>query len=483
MGKVYYKYRSDSEFTEQIFTSGKVFLSTAQGLNDPFECSLQDIGKSWIEEKVKEMKQAGVAGFVIEAKRALDRGENFFGLSGSRIAELLDGFRLHLGLEKAYDAYVQFILEHTGHPPSDCNQIFSGIDAQLNSVGIFSLASEADHPLMWAHYAGEHKGVCVGFEGVPGSKMENSDHFLPVLYSDALPEMEGSGFNVVMAMSLDEHGKGYTSSFKIAFTDKTFQRAITTKPMRWSYEEEWRYVEPYPGLFEWPGTISELTFGLRCPDERRAHYIRLAEEHVPNAVRLFEIRKKHGTNALERVPSEPSATTPKHAARPRGGAASEVAELGAEEFVAKMERLLREERYGEVIFQTEENLKRHPGSPVLLGLKGTAHGSAGDHGKALECFREITENYPGVAHGWYQMSCAFVALKRHEEAVDALRKAFALDPNDASTALNLGVELLHVQDTPDEALIYLRRAERLGHRRAHQIIKEIEAHGSKGGPE
>jgi hypothetical protein len=55
MGKIFYKYRSDSEYTEQIFTSGKVFLSTAEGLNDPFECSMQEIGKSWIEEKVREM--------------------------------------------------------------------------------------------------------------------------------------------------------------------------------------------------------------------------------------------------------------------------------------------------------------------------------------------------------------------------------------------------------------------------------------------
>jgi tetratricopeptide (TPR) repeat protein len=478
MGKIFYKYRSDSEYTEQIFTSGQVFLSTAGGLNDPFECSLQEIGKSWIEEKVREMKQAGVGGFLIEANRSLDHGKNFFGLSGLQISELLDRFRGHSSIGESYNAYAQFILERTGHPPSDCDRVFSGIDAELNSVGIFSMATDFDHPLMWAHYAGEHTGVCIGFEGIPSSRMDHPDHFLPVVYSDSLPEMDKNGFNVVMAMSMDEHGRGYTSSFKIAFTDKTFQRAITTKSTRWSYEREWRYVEPYPGLFHWPGAISELTFGLRCLDERRAHYIQLAEEHVPNAVRLFQIQKKYGTSSLERVPFEKPLTSPKHVSRLRGSEGPDVEALDAREFVAKMERLIRQEKYGEVIFQTEENLKRNPHSPILLSLKGTAHGYAGQHDKALECFKELTENYPDVAQGWYQMSCAFVELGRHEEAVSALRTAFALDPNDASTALNLGVELLHVQDTPYEALIYLRRAEKLGHRRAHQIIADIEAHKS-----
>lgn len=36
---VLYKYRSDSEFTENIFTNKQVWLATPDTLNDPFECS------------------------------------------------------------------------------------------------------------------------------------------------------------------------------------------------------------------------------------------------------------------------------------------------------------------------------------------------------------------------------------------------------------------------------------------------------------
>jgi Flp pilus assembly protein TadD len=80
---------------------------------------------------------------------------------------------------------------------------------------------------------------------------------------------------------------------------------------------------------------------------------------------------------------------------------------------------------------------------------------------------------PESSQGWYQVSCALTELGRHDEAVDALRRAFELNPNDASTALNLGIELLRIQKPTEEALIYLRRAEQLGHRRASQIIDSI----------
>lgn len=275
------------------------------------------------------MKQAGVAGFLLQAKRSLDNGEDFFGLKGSSIEKSIDNLSKCSGIDGAYDCYVQFITERTGHSPSDCGRLFSGIDAQLNSVGIFSMSKKCDEPLMWSHYAGEHTGICIGFEIVPGSQLDHSDHFLPVIYSDALPEMDKDGFQTVMAMSLDERGMLYTSSFKMSFTDKTFQKAITTKPTCWSYEEEWRYVEAYPGLFDWPGHFSELTFGLKCTDERRAYYIQLAEEHVPNEVRLFQIRKRHGTNSLERVELEKRVTSPRRGDRASNDYVSDVQTMDA----------------------------------------------------------------------------------------------------------------------------------------------------------
>src|SRR5688572_21008867 len=212
MAAVFYKYRTDSPYTESIFTTGEVFLSTASGLNDPFECSLQQMAKSWIEKQVKEMKQAAVFGFLLSIQRSIASGGNFFGLSAAELAGLAKD-SLHLkDIDATYAFYAAFIQERTGHPPSDCERFFSKIDAQLQGVGIFSVSANPDNPLMWAHYAKDHTGICIGFRQETGTKLADQEHFLAVEYSDSLPAMEGNGLISEMSFSLDAKGQGYTSN-------------------------------------------------------------------------------------------------------------------------------------------------------------------------------------------------------------------------------------------------------------------------------
>jgi tetratricopeptide (TPR) repeat protein len=470
---IYYKYKSDTIYTEDIFLKRKVYLSTAEGLNDPFECSLIQLGKDWILEKVKEMNQAGVAGFVIEAKRAMDSQQPFFGLNPMKTEKILENFKELKDINEVAAYRSEVMKKLTGHYPANSEQLFSRLDAQLLSVGIFSLSVNPIHPLMWAHYAGEHSGICLGFEKTENSRLSNPEHMLPVIYSDKLPEMDKNGFNVEMGFSLDENGRLYTSSYKIAFSDSTFQKAITTKPTCWQYEEEWRYVEPYPGEFEWPGKLVEVIFGLKCSEDRRKHYIKLLEENVEYPVSLSEMKKKRGSNQLEIFPLEVPASLPKINSRPAKTIEPKT-QMDSKEFGNKMDQLIRQGNYGEVIFQVDENLKSDPNSFFLLSLKGTAHGYAQEHDKALICFTKMAELHPEMSDSWYQMACALSALGRNDEAIEALEKAFEINPNDASTCFNLGVELITKNANIEDALKYLKIADRLGHRRAYGIISEIE---------
>lgn len=470
----YYKYRTDSSYTEQIITSGKVYLSTAEGLNDPFECSLQEIGKEWIQKKILEMKQAAVSGFIFQAKSCLDTNGDFFGLSTIEISQVLENIKKLENLDEVYTFYFKFITERTGHTPSDCDRLFARIDSQLLDVGIFSMTGDPQHPLMWPHYAGDHTGICLGFDQAPGSLLANPEHFLPVIYSDSLPELSGNGFITQMNFSVNEKGIPYTSSFKIAFSDKTFQKAITTKATCWKHEEEWRYIEPYGGLFDWPGPLSEVIFGLRCKEERINHYIQLLENNVPYPVRLYRMSKKYGTNEVQMDVFDKPVTEPKVSVRPSTDKNAGPIKLSEHDFSLKMEKLIKEEKYGDALFQIDENLKINPHSPRLIHLKGVAHGFAHEHEKALECFIQLTNAFPKVPTGWYHMATALIELERHDEAVTALRKAYELDPNDRSTVFNLAIELLRTQDDPKEPSLLLKRAHQLGDRRAFGILSEIE---------
>ena len=471
---IYYKYRADSLFTEQIITSGRVYLSTAEGLNDPFECSLQEIGRDWLDIQIREMKEAAVAGFLIEAGRALKGGAPFFGLNRAEIERMLLKFRQFNNISESFLYRSEIMKSFIGYAPANPDKLFSQLNQQLLDVGIFSLSSNPNQQLMWAHYAAEHTGLSLGFKKLPGSRLADPVHFLPVIYSDQLPEMK-EGFNVEMTFSMSEAGMMYTSAHKIAFHDQTFQKAITTKPVCWEYEEEWRYVEPYPGLFKWPGPLCEITFGLKCPSERRKHYIDIVEAHIPYPVKFFEMRKRHGTNALDRLVYEIAESSPKIAALPDDPPpfVDDKREMTEAEFIAKMERLIRQGNYGEVIFQVQENLNNNPDNGALLNLMGIACGMAQQPDKALECFNKITKLYPDLGHGWYQAACALIELDRNEEALEALKKAYAINPKDLSTVFNLGIVLFKTGGEPHEAIGYLKQAERLGHRRAHEVITEI----------
>jgi tetratricopeptide (TPR) repeat protein len=112
-------------------------------------------------------------------------------------------------------------------------------------------------------------------------------------------------------------------------------------------------------------------------------------------------------------------------------------------------------------------------SPVLLNLKGIASGFSRNHEKALGCFVKLCEICPEVAQPWYRVSCALIELGRHNEAIQALRKVYELDSNNASITFILGLELLRTQKDTEEAISLLEKADKLGHRRAFAVLSQI----------
>jgi hypothetical protein len=472
--QILYKYRTDSPYTEQLITSGEIFLATAQELNDPFECSLQDISKDWLHEKVETDMQAALSGFVMSAKHAEREGGNFFGLDSSAADEALQTILSGGNLEASYEAMREFIRQRTGYPSSDCRVLFRRIDQQLVQTGIFSMSANPAQPLMWAHYADSHKGLCIGFREVGGSKLADPNHCLPVTYSDKLPKISEDGLKTTISFAADEEGRLYTSGVKISFDDGTFQRVVTTKPTCWSYEEEFRYIEPFGGLSAWPGELAECTFGWRCPDVRRQAYISLLKENVPNDVLLFEMRPEPGSNALIRVPMNPPVVRGRKRAKRKPKTKNGVRMLDQSAFAAKMKQLIQQERYGDVIFQVDENLRKYPTSHELLFWKATAYGHSQSHAKAMEIFRTLTQSYPDSPEGWFGMGVAAQQLGKLDEAVEHFERAYKLQPDDPSHALNLGAYLIHDPDRWKEGLACLQHAERLGHRRARRMINEFE---------
>lgn len=142
---------------------------------------------------------------------------------------------------------------------------------------------------------GEHKGLCIGLSVARGMPLGDAGRCLPVRYATTLPAFGDSGFTTELQL----YGHGQTE-VRVSQSDPTFLAVISTKSPRWSYEREWRYVEEGGGEYEWPGPIPEVTFGLKCPSERREHYLGLIREYVAGEVRIYAIEKTHKPTPLSR---------------------------------------------------------------------------------------------------------------------------------------------------------------------------------------
>lgn len=99
--------------------------------------------------------------------------------------------------------------------------------AQMRSaIGIACLSELDDSLLMWAHYANNHRGMCVEYELLEINKQLKFTP-VPIIYSE-----ERVCFN---SLNLSEIEKD---------TTKIFIESLTSKSPEWNYEKEWRTVRP-----------------------------------------------------------------------------------------------------------------------------------------------------------------------------------------------------------------------------------------------
>lgn len=132
---------------------------------------------------------------------------------------------------------------HIPHCPHSQAEENSDLESTLEEAAVLCLAAAWNNALMWSHYAAGHSGFVIGFDA-------QSKEFdaRPVKYSDQRP-------NIV-------YGDG-------------LERAILTKASYWSYEQEWRRLDPKTARHEKgyvlrpfpPSTVQEVVIGYRADEQ------------------------------------------------------------------------------------------------------------------------------------------------------------------------------------------------------------------------
>jgi len=282
MPPILFKYRDDSENTQKIIATRQIWLSTPEKLNDPLECRTGAIPVDWKRKVILKQEQAQLMGMLLGP--ALQPVETLFSLDRRQTKRWLKAFAKVSHADKVQRMH-KLYREH-GIILSDPSKVFDRLEAQLNSVGIFSLSASGNNDPMWAHYAGNHSGLALGFGVTEGSKLADPERTLQVVYADEKPIFtDGLSHEVMLGL---REGGGFRSKGRFSFTDPVFQASISTKPRAWSYEQEWRYVNELSGLHDLPGELVRVTFGIRMPADRKAFYAHLLRDHG-FSVELMEV--------------------------------------------------------------------------------------------------------------------------------------------------------------------------------------------------
>lgn len=283
---IVYKYRTDSERTESILKNKEVWFANPTTLNDPLECSIQEIAKNSIEKCCEQEKLEQIEGLIFAYIMTPERG-TMYGLSKNKIKKVISRIGEKKEIKEKYKIYADFVKSRTGNYPSNPAAKYNHISEILNNVGIFSLSETCENELMWGHYADGGKGIAIGFNIKDNSSLTDNSLFLKVKYTDT-PLILKDRMKAVLALTLGENGKPLFFQSP-AFDDPFLKDVMSTKNTTWEYEKEWRCIEQTSGLKHINSPIEEIVFGIKCPQHIREKYISIANENCDKTIRFFEI--------------------------------------------------------------------------------------------------------------------------------------------------------------------------------------------------
>ena len=130
----------------------------------------------------------------------------------------------------------------------------------LSNAGICSFSKTRQNQLMWAHYADEHKGFCIGFKHELLIENTNEIGSIDVLYQSDYPYEEI--FKIIEKFLVNLDGD-LTKTIIWSIVYKIMQ----TKYTYWSYERELRLTRlKYGALAFSPIAVNSIAFGLRMSE-------------------------------------------------------------------------------------------------------------------------------------------------------------------------------------------------------------------------
>src|SRR5262245_3594052 len=163
------------------------------------------------------------------------------------------------------------------------------MEEDIARAGVFSLAKHATNAVMWAHYADNHRGFCIGFDlSEKFTTHRNSEQIvgtIDVHYSETNPFRDY--FEEIAAAPQPPPWDEFWQSL--------LSMGMVAKAAPWSYEQESRVLRKTSGTVSFScDELAETVFGLNMPPDSRATIHHLLSEDQWKHVRFREIVRADG---------------------------------------------------------------------------------------------------------------------------------------------------------------------------------------------
>ncbi|GBE46051.1 hypothetical protein BMS3Bbin11_01146 [bacterium BMS3Bbin11] len=175
----------------------------------------------------------------------------------------------------------------------DSNDFIDSITKKVTEVGICSFSRQLLMPMMWSHYADEHKGLCLLYR-IPDAFINFDQNRIigtsTMIYGDN-----------IFTDSLVEAAEGLSDVEVTEIYKSIVVPLFTAKGQDWDVEDEWRIIREFPGPLvierKW---LAQICFGMATP-ERDKELIRNIVERCEYEIEFCEIQRSDTNFSLEAI--------------------------------------------------------------------------------------------------------------------------------------------------------------------------------------
>lgn len=245
--KKLFKYKKFNDDSMELIIDDYLYFANPTQFNDPLDCKVTISDDVNNEEQLRDILSTLLQR---NSEKKLKTAAKNLRYKGPKTTDKISLLSLSEAKKIISDIYFEFSF---GQYDYNIHTIEQALVSAIGNIilsgynrGVLSLSKKDKCPLMWAHYADNHKGLCLGYS-IP----ENAANKIsPISYTSEFREIKIS--QIRRMLDGDEKAKA-----------KIEHDIFLRKAKPWKYEEEWRMVSGV-GLQNSSIYLSEITFGLRC---------------------------------------------------------------------------------------------------------------------------------------------------------------------------------------------------------------------------